>query len=840
MEVAAIFLHLFCLLFIHKSHAVELNTISDSLFLTDQDTLVSDTGIFELGFFSSGSYEKNIYLGIRYKKISATTLVWVANREQPLAHGSALVLKITDPGILVLLSNMTMIWSSNTTTEPMNATAKLRDTGNLVLIDNHEEVLWQSFDYPTEHWLPGMKIGNDYLRGIEWQLSSWESSQHPLVGEFTWGVEKNRYPDDKLKQGSVIKYRGGTRRNQRLKGISSFTRNLTITYIATVDEKEASFSYNFENSSTLVRITLSSSGKLESWGWVEGGNNWQLGVTFPKDLCDTYNICSAYGSCVINMINQSCVCLDDTRFVPRNKKGWEMGDWTDGCVRRIPLDCKNGSETFIKYSNVKLPDTYNSWFNMSMNMQECEAQCLENCTCMAYANPDTSLGGRTCLLWFGELIDLRVFPEGKDGMEIFIRMASSESVVPTVSIVVSRTMSFEEALWRLKDHIEKIKSCDGKGGDVCFLRGFITSWLCRVRKSNNNAEPIEEDAALDVPKNHEEAMELPLFTFSTIAIATANFSHDNKLGEGGFGPVFKGVLEDGQQVAVKRLSRNSNQGLDEFKNEVICISKLQHRNLANLLGCCIQGDEKLLIYEYMPNKSLDSFIFDKTQSMFLDWTKRFNIIKGIARGLVYLHQDSRLRIIHRDLKASNILLDEDMNPKISDFGIARIFGGNESQGNTERVVGTYGYMSPEYALDGIFSIKSDVFSFGVLVLEIVSGKKNRGFTQQEHGNNLMGHAWNLYIEGKSMNLIDATLVDTCHPREVLRSIEVGLLCVQQNAGDRPNMSSIIMMLDGKHTLPQPKQPAYFMESDLFVANFSISTNPTGSINELTMTAVAAR
>ncbi|KAD7477545.1 hypothetical protein E3N88_00681 [Mikania micrantha] len=370
------------------------------------------------------------------------------------------------------------------------------------------------------------------------------------------------------------------------------------------------------------------------------------------------------------------------------------------------------------------------------------------------------------------------------------------------------------------------------------LIGFITSWLCRARKSNNNAEQIEEDVALDVHKNHEEAMELPLFTFSIIAIATANFSNDNKLGEGGFGPVYKGVLEDGQEVAVKRLSRNSSQGLVEFKNEVICISKLQHRNLVKLLGCCIQGDEKLLIYEYMPNKGLDSFIFDNAQSLFLDWTKRFNIIKGIARGLVYLHQDSRLRIIHRDLKASNILLDQDMNPKISDFGIARSFGGNESQGNTERVVGTYGYMSPEYALDGIFSMKSDVFSFGVLVLEIVSGKRNRGFTQQEHGNNLMGHAWNLYNEGRSMDLLDANLAESCHPLEVSRSIEVGLLCVQQNAGDRPNMSSIIMMLEGERPLPQPKQPAYFMESDLFVVNFSGSTNP--SINELTITEVGAR
>ncbi|KAH9796653.1 G-type lectin S-receptor-like serine/threonine-protein kinase B120 [Citrus sinensis] len=180
--------------------------------------------------------------------------------------------------------------------------------------------------------------------------------------------------------------------------------------------------------------------------------------------------------------------------------------------------------------------------------------------------------------------------------------------------------------------------------------------------------------------------DLPMFNFNTIAVATNYFSEGNKLGRGGFGPVHKGKLPEGQDIAVKRLSRKSGQGLEEFKNEIILIAKLQHRNLVRLLGCCIQGEEKMLIYEYMPNKSLDLFIFDPAKQALLDWTKRFAIIEGIARGLLYLHRDSRLRIIHRDLKASNILLDEDMNPKISDFGMARIFGFNQNEANTNRVV----------------------------------------------------------------------------------------------------------------------------------------------------------
>ncbi|MED6126688.1 hypothetical protein PIB30_080796 [Stylosanthes scabra] len=186
----------------------------------------------------------------------------------------------------------------------------------------------------------------------------------------------------------------------------------------------------------------------------------------------------------------------------------------------------------------------------------------------------------------------------------------------------------------------------------------------------------------------EEDLELPMYDLATIVKATNNFSIDNKLGEGGFGPVYKGTLETGQEIAVKRLSGSSAQGMNEFKNEVILCAKLQHRNLVRVLGCCIQEDEKMLVYEYMSNKSLDLFLFDSIQSKFLDWSRRFDIICAIARGLLYLHQDSRLRIIHRDLKASNILLDCNMEAKISDFGMARLRGRDQDEGNTNRIVGT--------------------------------------------------------------------------------------------------------------------------------------------------------
>uniref|UniRef100_A0ACD5X1N3 Uncharacterized protein n=1 Tax=Avena sativa TaxID=4498 RepID=A0ACD5X1N3_AVESA len=311
-----------------------------------------------------------------------------------------------------------------------------------------------------------------------------------------------------------------------------------------------------------------------------------------------------------------------------------------------------------------------------------------------------------------------------------------------------------------------------------------------------------------------------LFNLQTLRHATDNFAEENKLGHGGFGAVYKGVLPHGQEIAVKRLDKASGQGLKELRNELMSVAKLRHNNLTMLLGVCMEGQEKLLVYEYLPNRSLDTLLFapEIEKRLLLPWETRYRIIYGTARGLLYLHEDSQIKIIHRDLKAGNILLDTDMNPKISDFGLARLFNSEKTSTITSQVVGTLGYMAPEYVVLGHLSVKLDVYSFGVLILEIVTGRKNTEMFESgvEESTTLLSFVWDHWQKETPLETMDPSLDRKNTETEVLKCIHLGLLCLQENPADRPTMLDVLVMLHGDaSSFSEPSKPAFtFAYGDL--------------------------
>ncbi|RVW37260.1 G-type lectin S-receptor-like serine/threonine-protein kinase [Vitis vinifera] len=658
------------------------------------------------------------------------------------------------------VATRTVVWVANRQIPLTDSSGilKVTDRGTLVILN-------------------GMKFGRNRVTGLDRYLSSWKTTDDPSIGNFTYRLDPGGSPQLLVRNGSTVTFRSGPWNGLRFSGFPQLRPNSVYSYAFIFNDKETYYTFELVNSSVITRLVLSPEGYAQRFTWIDRTSDWILYSSAQTDDCDSYALCGVYGICEINR-SPKCECMKG--FEPKFQSNWDMADWSDGCVRSTPMVCQK-SNGFLKYSDIRG-------------------------------------GGSGCLVWFGDLIDIREYTE--NGQDFYIRMAKSE--LDAFAMTNSGSKGAKRK-WVIVSTVSIV--------GMILLSLVLTLYVLRKKRLRRKGAEINE---------REEDLELPLFDLDTILNATDNFSNDNKLGEGGFGPVYKGMLQDGKEIAVKRLSKESRQGLDEFKNEVTHISKLQHRNLVKLLGCCIHGEEKMLIYEYMPNKSLDFFIFDGMQSLVLDWPKRFVIINGIARGLLYLHQDSRLRIIHRDLKADNVLLDNEMNPRISDFGMARSFRGNESEARTKRVVGTYGYMSPEYAIDGVYSIKSDVFSFGVLVLEIVTGKRNRGFNHPDHALNLLGHAWTLYMEGKPLELIDASMGDSYNQSEVLRALNVGLLCVQRSPDDRPSMSSVVLMLSSESALHQPKEPGFFTERNVLEGSSSASKHAIFSGNEHTITLIEGR
>ncbi|KAL5774645.1 hypothetical protein ACOSP7_012202 [Xanthoceras sorbifolium] len=821
LPIALILLLLF---YFCSDFGAAIDTITASQPIRDHETIVSSDNAFKLGFFSPVN-STNRYLGIWYNDKSEA-VIWVANRDKPVEDASGVVTISEDGNLVVLNGQKEVLWSSKVSNSFTNVSAQLLDSGNLVLNNiTTGGSIWDSFQQPTDTLMRRMRLSTDKRTGENVQLTSWKSPSDPSTGSFSAGISLLNIPQVFIWNNNLPFWRSGQWNGREFMGITNVNSVYLGGFELVEDNEEGSAYVSFDFSiDPSTYFILSSQGRIIQRDRVSGKDEWAVSYTYPQNDCDIYGMCGSFGSCDARG-KPICSCLRG--FEPKNREEWNRGNWTGGCVRRAPLQCESVNKTgeadkedgFLKFGMIKIPDFAE---RTSAPEDKCRELCLSNCSCIAYSY-DVGIG---CMSWRDNLTDVQQFYS--KGTDFYLRVANSElaadkkdmKVVIIVPVVVGTVA-------------------------IAICAFFLWRWMAKRKamKEKHNLLKREEGSRnfSGENKNKDKLQDLPLFEFEKLATATNKFHSNNKLGEGGFGPVYKGILEDEREIAVKRLSKASGQGLEEFMNEVMVISKLQHRNLVRLFGCCIEGEEKLLIYEFMPNKSLDASLFDPDKRKLLDWRKRFNIIEGISRGLLYLHRDSRLRIIHRDLKASNILLDEELNPKISDFGMARIFGGNQVQANTIRVVGTYGYMSPEYAMEGRFSEKSDVFSFGVLLLEIVSGRKNAGFYHDDLCVSLIGYAWKLWNENNTVAFIDPVTSDPLFQSEILRCIHVGLLCVQEFVKDRPTMSTVISMLNSEIVdLPTPKQPAFIESQSAFETESSEKSLRKHSINYVSITVVDGR
>ncbi|KAL9460493.1 hypothetical protein AB3S75_003654 [Citrus x aurantiifolia] len=766
----------------------QTDTLLPGQLLKDGDELVSAFGNFRMGFFSYESLRVR-YLGIWYHRPTDPSdshwsygspkinqPVWVANRNTPITDKSgSLTIDSRDGNLKILHKGGNPIVVSSVQAMG-NTSATLLGTGNFVLYEMNssgsmERALWQSFDYPTDILLPGMKLGLNLQTGHEWFLRSWTSEDSPAGGEFTLNIDPNVSNQLIIQRRGEVLWTSGLFPHWRALDLDS---DFNFSY--TSNEQERYFNYSQDgNFTSFPTLQIDSKGSLTG----------ALSISCPgSEGCVRLSSCIGYFP-------------DDFELNWARKRGFMSADGFK-----------------FKGSN-------------NMSRDDCATKCLSNCSCIAFAITNKN-NNTACEIWSrgSKFIEDH---NNTDARYISV-WEPKEKWWISLTIAISAALTFIPLL-----------------GYLCYLiYGKIKAEVERIMNQEKLLRELGENLSNGDGKrkgNDHNSMKhgLEIFYFQTISAATNNFSAVNKLGEGGFGPVYKGQLLNGQEVAIKRLSRRSGQGIVEFKNEAKLIAKLQHTNLVRLLGCSLHGEERLLVYEFMPNKSLDFFIFNSRRNNRLNWETRFSIIEGIAQGLLYLHNYSRLRVIHRDLKASNILLDDQMNPKISDFGMARIFGLNQSETNTNRIVGTYGYMSPEYAMSGVVSIKTDVFSFGVLVLEIVSGKKNNGCYRTDHPLNLTGYAWQLWNEGKGFELVDIALEGSFSPSEVLRCIHVGLLCVQDQASDRPAMPDVVSMLANESlSLPAPKQPAFFINITAEEPPVSESNAECCSINNVSISVLEAR
>ncbi|XP_066362684.1 G-type lectin S-receptor-like serine/threonine-protein kinase At2g19130 [Miscanthus floridulus] len=772
------------------------NTLMTGEALIAGERLISSNGKFALGFFQTGSskYSGNItlpnwYLGIWFNKIPKFTVVWVANRDKPITEPSlnqSIKLTVSGDGKLVLINHVTNseIWSTqigNRTKTSTNITAVLSDNGNLVVQDASKpaRIWWQSFDHPTDVILPGGKIGRNKVTGLMYSLVSKMNSVDPSSGSYCMELDPSSPKQyvDKLCNTSIVYFSTGEWNGQYFTSVPEMSGNAfaTAKFVETHEEEYLTY-YTFDETVTTICL-LDSDGLTKQLLWVSALQDWEMIYVQPKASCDVFAVCGPFTVCNDNALPM-CICM--TGFSVKSPKDWSLNDRRGGCIRNNILECsknkstKESTDQFFSISSVRLP--YDAQAMEAVpTVQECMEVCLRDCNCTGY-----SYSKGVCSIWQGDLVNVKQYngTTGTNGEILYLRLAAEE------------LQSWENSGRR------KMIIGVAFGASLSSLVLFVLVILLIIRRNKRKL--------CDHPNKIKDGGGVLAFGYVDLQRATNNFSE--KLGGGGFGNVFKGILNDSNTIAVKTLD-GARQGDKQFRAEISTIGMIQHVNLVKLIGFCCERDKRMLVYEHMVNRSLDAHLFRSTGTL-LNWSTRYKIAIGIAKGLSYLHENCRDCIIHCDVKPENILLDEAFVPKIADFGMAKLVGREFSRVLTT-MRGTVGYLAPEWISGVAITQKVDVYSYGMVLLEIISGRRNSLVECTSNGDQAIYfpmQAASKLIQGDVQSLLDQQLQGEINMHEVETACKVACWCIQESEFYRPTMGEVVQVLEGLVDVSMPPMP----------------------------------
>ncbi|KAJ4808806.1 Serine/threonine-protein kinase [Rhynchospora pubera] len=759
-----------------------------SLSVKDSSPLLSPNGTFSCGFYEVGN--NSFTFSIWYYKSANKTVVWSANPNRPV-NGIGSVVALQRDGIMVLRDHDgEIIWSTETNF-PNASHAEIQENGNLVIADYDSRKLWQSFDHPTDTLLPNQPI-NQNIKLVSANLSlshssyfSFEFSDYGILSLFyiNSGIKSIYWPD--IDSNRWI--------NNRF-----YFNSTQEGYLDDQGQFRSSDNLKFQSSDfgSLIkrRLTLDPDGILRLYSLDESKGSWSVSYQVFAQTCKTYGLCGNNGICKYTPV-PSCSC----------PPGYEMSDtsdWSKGCKPTFQLNCGDEMQMVsLPHTDFMLSD-YN--YSIFISADDCQSRCLRDCSCVAVAYHE---GFGSCYLK-SKLRNGMTAPDSTQGT-VYLKVPQFINVtnvyIPQSSwLYASSETKLSCDMNVVSANFSDISSKSQGMGKLAYLYGFVAAfflievlfitlgWWFIWRKEE---EPIEVVEGYKAITNHFRR-----YTYKEVVRATRKFR--DELGRGASGVVYKGILDDQRIVAVKKLE-DVTQGEEEFQAELSVIARIYHMNLVRVCGFCSEGAHRILITEHVEKGSLDKLLFSEENSgKLLEWRQRYKIAVGVAKGLAYLHHECLEWIIHCDMKPENILLDADLEPKIADFGLAKLLHRGGSHTKISRIRGTRGYIAPEWAYNLSITAKIDVYSFGVVLLELLIGIRvtNMVIDGDKEEFDLRRLVETIRKKLKQENeylisqLVDARLKGCFNHSQAVAMLELAIACIEEEPNKRPTMSHVLQVL----------------------------------------------